>query len=212
MSLCASCEFFFDAGLEKCEECGGEEKKSLFVQSCVLSKTLVIGASYCPDDAKYWSVVDENYIGIGRGTSFGGSSLHWNTFSWNDSDFWEKKLPVPENHFKQVFLDRCVWNCFVTDLKTMKNMLNFIVKNMEKNAMLCIPMENWRVAEKSYLQTVFCPDEKFKTCLDLAGFNEIVSMNLFRISTCDDFATHPSSAPQQEGRKRWQRFFLKIKK
>ncbi len=216
---CFECTFTNDDKASNCEICDAFEPS--FCKRWKDATVLVIGAAYDECDNTFWSIIDPNYIGIGYGKHCFNSIPVWQT-NWDTDGFWDQKVPDKKDGFKRVFIDRCVWNTFVSNIDTHKSrfskIIKFIVSQLSENGVLHIAHDNWKIAEHAYMYSKFSDlvDTKYKRylghyiILDSSGVEVLMSNGNLMIME-NTIVTHPPTTPNMQGRTKWKGF-IKYKK
>jgi len=219
MIACSACTFENKNDVKQCEICETpiellfelSLESSDFIKRWQSAKIIVIGACYNETDNAFWSQVDENYIGIGMGTHCFQIEPHWQR-NWNSDGFWEAPTPLRPLGFKYVFLDRCVWNIVMHNIKPV---LGFVKKMLQDNGCFLISKTAWKPACEIYLKDQFInhaqPEYKrrLENEIDVKAVNELKQNGGFMITngyTC----YHKSNDPNNQDRKKWKAF-MKMK-
>ena len=205
---CIACTFDNILGAKVCEICETQLDSNLFHERWQKAKVLVIGAVYDKQDSDFWSILDENYIGIGIGSHPFEKTVHWQT-DWKQDNFWSHSVPIKEIGFKYIFLDRCVWNIVIH--YNFQEMLRFIHVNLQVNGCLCIPQNNWTSALDCFTKNQFitAAKQEYKRCLenqdDVKAVEDLMKFGHFMM--INDFSSfHDKETENSQDRMNWKAF------
>ena len=174
-------------------------------QRWLKSKSVVIGCSYNNEEVDFWTQLDKFYIGIG----FGETSFHGDPFNanWNTThNFWENDTVKPYyGTFENVYLDRCVWNCFA-DSVVFSRMIRFVAGLLKPNGRFYIPFGNWNTAIHYVLQQMFYDIPAHKKSVyevsDTQNIDAMVKSKMFRLGS-----TFTYEQGKDSHRYKWQIFY-----